>query len=32
MHSISPDLDLLGLPFIVPLEANEDSSDLLKAK
>jgi hypothetical protein len=29
---ILPDLNLLGLPFIVPLEANEDSSDLLKTK
>lgn len=32
MQNILPDLDLLGLPFIVPLEANEDSSDLLKTK
>jgi hypothetical protein len=32
MHSILPDLNLLGLPFVVPLKANEDSSDLLKTK
>jgi hypothetical protein len=27
-----PDLNLLGLPFIVPLEANENGCDLLEKK